>query len=215
MACRDVWNTWQEGLQSPQNQTVKPEGFVATRDPRWIQSIVTTLVCTYTTFINASWQSAGWPWWPVVPLLSPRVFWVQHLQIIFDFNALHMVQIFKSMLMVMNWYKTEISQYFHKWCFFHIYYQRDNVNRKGILWVKASEGTAILCERNHRAIPARHMQNHHQSAITHSGRDKMAAIFQTTVSNGFSWMKMYEFWLKFHWSLFRRVQLTIFQHWFR
>ena len=26
---------------------------------------------------------------------------------------------------------------------------------------------------------------------------------------------MYKFWLKFHWSLFLRVQLTIFQHWFR
>ena len=28
-------------------------------------------------------------------------------------------------------------------------------------------------------------------------------------------MKMFEFRLKFHWSLFLRVQLTIFQHWFR
>ena len=42
----------------------------------------------------------------------------------------------------------------------------------------------------------------------------MAAIFQTTFSNAFSWMKMYEFRLKFHWSLFPRVELTIFQHWF-
>ena len=47
--------------------------------------------------------------------------------------------------------------------------------------------------------------------LTHWHRDKMAAIFQTTFSNGFSWMKMYEF----HWSLFLGVQLTIFQHWFR
>ena len=36
-------------------------------------------------------------------------------------------------------------------------------------------------------------------------------IFRTTFSNAFSWMKMYEF----HWILFRRVQLTIFQHWIR
>ena len=43
----------------------------------------------------------------------------------------------------------------------------------------------------------------------------MDAIFQMTFSNGYSWMKMCEFWLKFHWSLFLRVQLTIFQHWFR
>ena len=51
--------------------------------------------------------------------------------------------------------------------------------------------------------------------LTHWGRDKMAAISQTTLSNSFSWMKMLEFRLKFHWSLFPRVQLTIFQHWFR
>ena len=31
----------------------------------------------------------------------------------------------------------------------------------------------------------------------------------------FSWMKMYEFRLTFHRSLFLGVQLTIFQHWFR
>ena len=41
------------------------------------------------------------------------------------------------------------------------------------------------------------------------------AIFQTTFSNAFSWMKVYEFPLRFHWSLFPRVQLTKFQRWFR
>ena len=43
----------------------------------------------------------------------------------------------------------------------------------------------------------------------------MVAIFQTTFSNTFSWMKMEEFRLRFHWSLFLRVQLTTVQHWFR
>ena len=51
--------------------------------------------------------------------------------------------------------------------------------------------------------------------LTHWGPDKMDAIFQMTFSNRYSWMKMYEFRLKFHWSLFLRFQLTIFQHWFR
>ena len=51
--------------------------------------------------------------------------------------------------------------------------------------------------------------------LTHWGRDKMAAISQTIFSNGFPWMKMYEFWLKFHWILFLTDLLTIFQHWFR
>ena len=43
----------------------------------------------------------------------------------------------------------------------------------------------------------------------------MAAISQTTISIVFSWMKMLEFRLNFHWSLFLRIQLTIFHHWFR
>ena len=51
--------------------------------------------------------------------------------------------------------------------------------------------------------------------LTHWGRDKMDANSQTTSSSAFSWMEMFEFRLKFHWSLVPRVQLTIFQHWFR
>ena len=43
----------------------------------------------------------------------------------------------------------------------------------------------------------------------------MDAISQTTFRSAFSWMKMFEFRLKFHWSLFLRVQLTIFRHRFR
>ena len=44
---------------------------------------------------------------------------------------------------------------------------------------------------------------------------QMDAISQTTFSNAFSRMKMNEFHLGFHWSLFLRFELTIFQHWFR
>ena len=47
------------------------------------------------------------------------------------------------------------------------------------------------------------------------GRGKIAAISQTTFSNAFSWIKMHEFHLKFHWSLFLMLELTIFQHWLR
>ena len=53
------------------------------------------------------------------------------------------------------------------------------------------------------------------STLTHWGRGEMAAILQTTFSNAFLWMKMFKFRLKFHWSLFPRVQMTIFQQWFR
>ena len=52
------------------------------------------------------------------------------------------------------------------------------------------------------------------NGLTHWGRDKMAAISQTTLSSAFSWEKMSEFQLKFHWTLFPRVQLTTFQHCF-
>ena len=51
--------------------------------------------------------------------------------------------------------------------------------------------------------------------LTHWGWNKMADIFQTIFSIAFSSMKMYKFWLRFHWILFPRFQLTIFQHWFR
>ena len=44
--------------------------------------------------------------------------------------------------------------------------------------------------------------------LTHWGHDEMTAIFQTTFSNVFSWMKMYEFRLGFHLGLFLMVQLT-------
>ena len=50
---------------------------------------------------------------------------------------------------------------------------------------------------------------------THRGRDKVAAISQTTLSIAFSWMKMLQFRLNFYWSLFLRVKLTMLQHWFR
>ena len=42
----------------------------------------------------------------------------------------------------------------------------------------------------------------------------MADSSQTIFSKAFSWIKIYEFSLIFHWSVFPRVQLTIYQHWF-
>ena len=39
-------------------------------------------------------------------------------------------------------------------------------------------------------------------SVTHWGRHKIVAIFQTIFSTVFSWMKVYEFLLRFHWSLF-------------
>ena len=49
---------------------------------------------------------------------------------------------------------------------------------------------------------------------THPPMHKMAAISQTIFPDAFSWMKT-TFWLKFHWSLFVRVQLIMTRHWFQ
>ena len=54
----------------------------------------------------------------------------------------------------------------------------------------------------------------HHGVLTFWGRDKMAAISQTTFSNAFSWMKMQEFRLRFNWNMFERFEVTNFQHWF-
>ena len=51
-------------------------------------------------------------------------------------------------------------------------------------------------------------------ALTYWGQCKMV-VFSQTFWNAFSWMKMHEFSLKFHQSLFLTVWLTVFQHWFR
>ena len=52
------------------------------------------------------------------------------------------------------------------------------------------------------------------NTLTHWVREKMAAIFQTTFSNTYSWTKMYQLRLKFHWSLsrFLRARVTIFHY---
>ena len=51
--------------------------------------------------------------------------------------------------------------------------------------------------------------------LTHLSQDKMASITQTIFWDAFSWLKIFVFWLKFHWSSFLRVQLAISQHCFR
>ena len=59
---------------------------------------------------------------------------------------------------------------------------------------------------------------YHVFRLTHISLYKMAAISQTIFLDAGSWVKRFVFWLfwlKFHWTLFLRIQLTITQHWFR
>ena len=69
---------------------------------------------------------------------------------------------------------------------------------------------AFISDVNCGAIPGVYTQEFGMCPLTQWGGDKMAAISQTIFSNALSWIKMFEFRLKFHWSLFLRVQLTIF-----
>ena len=79
-------------------------------------------------------------------IVFPKVLWIQHLQIIIDFNDLNInLQInANSNKMIQN------CLVFSQVMFFHIYYQRENMNRKGILLVKLSEATAMQCENTRR-----------------------------------------------------------------
>ena len=45
----------------------------------------------------------------------------------------------------------------------------------------------------------------HRMFLKHWGREKMAIISQTTLPNVLSRMKLYGYWLTFHWNVFLRV----------
>ena len=60
-----------------------------------------------------------------------------------------------------------------------------------------------------------HWHGRHVADINTLSRDKMDANFLTSVSNAFSWRKIFIIRLRFHWILCPRVQLITFQHWFR
>ena len=53
-----------------------------------------------------------------------------------------------------------------------------------------------------------HLVGHYTCYLMHWGRDNMAAMFQTTFSNAFSWINIYEFRLRSHKSLFLWAQLS-------
>ena len=53
---------------------------------------------------------------------------------------------------------------------------------------------------------------HLKPFLTHRDRNELDNISQTTFSIAVSWIKMYEFRLRSHWSGFLRLQLTISQH---
>ena len=71
----------------------------------------------------------------------PKEFRIQHLHVIFFFNGLDMKQVFKPMLMLTKRYKAKSTHYFHN--IFPCSFPEKNINRKGILLGKASEGKIV------------------------------------------------------------------------
>ena len=118
---------------------------------------------------------------------------------------MHQCQSTLHLTMVMMWHEYLCRAFF--------LYKHDIYEPECLEWHKPS----------HKAVtkPLTQVYLHHVKGstqtidLTHWGRDKMANIFQMTFANAFSSMKMYEFWLGFHWRMFLRIQLTIFQHLFR
>ena len=67
----------------------------------------------------------------------------------------------------------------------------------------------------HAVIPHRTHEHNtwlHINASTHLPMEKLGAISQKYFPDAFWGTKSHVFWLKFHWSLFLRVRLTITQH---
>ena len=70
-----------------------------------------------------------------------------------------------------------------------------------------------------------HFSRPTSNSMTFQGKLKIPWLFQARMNqaycfsereiSSFSWLKMCKFRLRFHWSLFPRVQLIIFRHWFR
>ena len=85
------------------------------------------------------------------------------------------------------------------------------LNGLNFVMIKSTFVKVLTRERNTPLIVPEDAISGVNCDLTHWGWDKMTAISQTTISNVFSWMKILEFQLKFHWSLFLTVQLTIFQ----
>ena len=120
------------------------------------------------------------------------------------------------------WQNYSISQRIHLYIMIQSnmtwhYMKHDKNKCRNSIWIsihKISPGLnnilkiVIVCQTTWKLYPC-------CPPLTHKGQDKMAAGLQTTFSNAFFSMKMFEFRLKFHWSMFLRAQLTISEHRFR
>ena len=80
-----------------------------------------------------------------------------------------------------------------------------HISKDGEKWQLFKKSTSFTPADKHSPSDSRSGKNNNNKNITWWGRDKMSTVFQTIFSNEFSWMKMYEFRLEFHWSLLAYV----------
>ena len=101
-----------------------------------------------------------------------------------------------------------------------------NLNRNYIIFIEENAFDNVVCKNDSHFVQGEELTSTMPNNDSHDvfsgvcfltqwGRDQIDAISQTTFSYAFSRMKMNEFRLGFHWSLFLRLEWTIFQHWFR
>ena len=145
-------------------------------------------------------QTLWEPW-----LISSILFWYGMWSCIWlHIDQIHIILIWNVIMYLIS--MTNLYQFNYIYNFTKIF------NEAGNCFLKQSKYTTMNASVNDRFV-APYVA--HVAVLTHWGRDKMDTISQTPFLSAFSWMKIFEFWLKLHWSLFLRVQLTIFQHWFR
>ena len=81
-----------------------------------------------------------------------------------------------------------------------------------LIWVNIGSANGLLPDITkplHEPRMTYHKKGSMASISGHWSWDKIAANSQEAFSNAFHWMKIMKFWLKFHWSLFLQIQLTV------
>ena len=149
--------------------------------------------------------------------LLPRCTALFHM-IINPFDWYDATDCILSTMVNIPWLETPPVHYPKIYTFWHrniIASLQENFDTNDYVWPKWLWCSRKIFSTWREGFHMKDVCSHWIKGLTHWGRDQIDAISQTTFSNAFSRMKMNEFRLEFHWSLFLRVQLTIIQHWFR
>ena len=108
------------------------------------------------------------------------------------------------------------------WVFVQLQYFQQNIaisSFKAILYIKHHKPNirpayihSMILRTGFQLLSRKHSR---KLFLTHLPWTKWPPLWQTTIENAFSWMKIIEYRFEFHWNLFPGDELTISQHWFR